>query len=159
MKIIGLFAKANQGKTTTLNQVIERLEEKGGEVIEKIEEQRAKGDSDLRVSIKYKEKLICIATGGDPGKGVPNNCAFFKKHNPDIAISATRTKGATCAELTKFAKEQNAKIIWIGKNSSGAMQDEKIQTELNKIDTYLVLKHILDDNSVEVSQSFKFKIS
>lgn len=54
MKIIGLFAKANQGKTTTLNQVIERLEEKGGEVIEKIEEQRAKGISDWRVAIKYK---------------------------------------------------------------------------------------------------------
>lgn len=90
MKIIGLFGKSNQGKTATLKQVIERLKEKGGEIIEEI---RVNDIPDWRVAIKYENKKICIATGGDNPNAIRKNCDFFDKHNPDIAVSAVRTKG------------------------------------------------------------------
>lgn len=165
MKVIGLFGKRNQGKTTTLNQVIERLIEllkaKNGEVIEKIEEKRVNNVSDWRIAIKYKDnkyqdKKICIATGGDNTNAIRKNCAFFQKHNPYIAVSAVRTKGEPRAELIKYTKEE---IIWIKKRGSA---DEKIQTELNNIDAYLVLKNILadiDEAKITISQSFQFEIS
>lgn len=61
MKIIGLFGKADQGKTTTLNQVIEKLKQEGGEIKSEV----ADNDKDRYVCIEYKGKRICIATDGD----------------------------------------------------------------------------------------------
>lgn len=107
MKIIGLFGKANQGKTTTLKQVMERLEERGGEITEKI---RVNDIPDWHVVIKYEGKKICIATGGDNPNAILKNCDFFDKHNPDVAVSAVRTKGNPRAELIKYAEKQNAQI-------------------------------------------------
>lgn len=159
MKVIGLWGKANQGKTTMLNQLIERLKQEGAEIVE---QKAAKSGQDKRVFIviKYKEKriciCICIATYGDVRRDLEKNCAFFDQHHPDIVISATRTHGETREVLEKYAKKHNTKPIWIEKCGS---EEKEIQTELNNINIYLILKHILGDSSIKISQSFEFEIS
>ena len=159
MKIIGLFGKADQGKTTTLNQVIEKLKQEGGEIKNEV----ADNGKDRHVCIEYKGKRICIATDGDNEPILQRNCDFFDECNRylhiDVAVSATRTRNTTRKVLEQYAKEQKNQVTWIKKRGSA---DKEIQTELNNIDTYLVLKNILadiDGNNIAISQSFQFKIS
>ena len=159
MKIIGLFGKADQGKTTTLNQVIEKLKQEGGEIKSEV----ADNGKDRHVCIEYKGKRICIASDGDNEPILQRNCDFFDECNRhlhiDVAVSATRTRNTTRKVLEQYAKEQKTRVTWIKKRGSA---DKEIQTELNNIDTYLVLNNILadiDGNNIAISQSFQFKIS
>lgn len=91
------------------------------------------------------------------------NCEFFNKHkqNLDIVISATRSKGATYNTLNDYARSQNSNIIWLRKLVSN---NNEIQTELNNIDTYLIVDFILNTvfnnkkhHKLMISQSFQFE--
>lgn len=96
---------------------------------------------------------------------------FLTNIIPILLFRQSEQKENPRAELIKYAKEEPKKeIIWIGKNSSDVLslnvagkrtvhKNKEIQTELNKIDTYLVLKNILDDDSVKIKQPFEFEIS
>lgn len=164
MKIIGLFGKSNQGKTTVLNQVIDWLINEGGEIIESEPKNPEKDNKDKCICIRYKGKLICIATGGDNQEMLDKNCQFFNqfKQNIDIAISATRSKGITCSILNAYAKDKNSTVTWLNKSVS---KNKKIQIELNSIDTYLIIEFILntacgnkEHHTLKISQSFQFEI-
>lgn len=119
MEIIGLFGKPNCGKTNTLNRVIDELLTLGAQIISSYP-QNASRDlaiQDRNVCVEFRGKKVCIATGGDKGEALKDNCEFFVKNKADIAISATRTKGETCKELVAFAISVNGKnnVFWVEK--------------------------------------------
>lgn len=91
MKIIGLSNVGNSGKTTTLNLVIGKLQEP--EYGYKLVPEKKPNTKDKRVLLQSKKLKICITTFGDNGAEVEKNIKFFKKHQPDIAISAALTRG------------------------------------------------------------------
>ncbi len=115
-KIIALYRRAETGKTSTLNLLIELLDKN-----KKVEEERL--IEDRRVSISYGSKKIAVTTWGDNGFELKENIKFFEKENCDILVTATRTRGETTEILTDYAKEIDTEIIWIEKNISKKLED------------------------------------
>ncbi|KLT72344.1 hypothetical protein PL75_08765 [Neisseria arctica] len=163
MVVIGLFGSSHSGKTTTLNQVIEQLKSVGKE----IDSQKGSTSKDQLCCVRYQGKKICIATGGDTCPILKDNCAFFDKHKPDIAISATRTKGATCEVLNRYAAKKGSEVIWLEKltytiyesnEKDNEENGELIYRELNNIDTFRILK-VINSKNVKIKKSFEFHLS
>ncbi|MDO4709958.1 MAG: hypothetical protein Q4B94_09205 [Pseudomonadota bacterium] len=119
MEIIGLFGKANCGKTNTLNRVIDELLTLGAKVISSNPPNTSRdlAIQDRNVCMEFRGKKVCVATGGDEGAALKDNCEFFANNKADIVISATRTKGGTCKELVDFATSVNGKnnVFWVEK--------------------------------------------
>lgn len=103
--IIALSGRASIGKTRTLRMVIDIL--KG---IDLTFEKR-----DTRTTCHYHGKTICVTTPGDNGAEISKNIDYINANLCDIAIMATRTKGATISTLTNYAEQIEAPIIWIRK--------------------------------------------
>lgn len=107
-KIIALYASANKGKSTTLNKLIDLLET----VADNFEISRAKE------SMGYFEvwgKKIVVCTPGDTQEIIKGNIKFTQKHECDIFITATRTKGGTTEEIEKLTDKNSAQLVWVSK--------------------------------------------
>ena len=106
LRVVGVSGTGNSGKSHVLRWVIELLKA------------RATGKPDpTSVSMQpydtqevvvYKNKRIAICTGGDTADIIADNVAYFKKElangGLDIAVSATKSYGDTCAALEAFAR-------------------------------------------------------
>jgi hypothetical protein len=105
-RIIGLYGKANCGKTTTLNNLIEKLAiATGKNVVIPLNK-----ETDTMEVFNYKNKIICVATQGDTKDAVKQNCDFFINQNCDIAFSATRSRGKSCDALKVLAATYSINI-------------------------------------------------
>ncbi len=113
--IIGLYRRANTGKTTTLNYLIGLLD--------KSKEEMQSLTKDRRVAISYGNKSIAVTTQGDNKYEIEENIKFFEKEDCDILVTATRSRGQTTDAIDKYHKEINAKIIWIEKKLSVTLKD------------------------------------
>lgn len=125
-KIIALYRRAETGKTSTLNLLIELLDKN-----EKAEENRL--TEDRRVSISYGSKKIAVTTWGDNEVELKENIKYFEKKDCDILVTATRTRGETTEILNDYAKEINTEIIWIEKNLSASLEELINQTQAKDI--------------------------
>lgn len=125
-KIIALYRRAETGKTSTLNLLIELLDKN-----EKAEENRL--TEDRRVSISYGSKKIAVTTWGDNEDELKENIKYFEKKDCDILVTATRTRGETTEILNDYAKEINTEIIWIEKNLSASLEELINQTQAKDI--------------------------
>lgn len=125
-KIIALYRRAETGKTSTLNLLIELLDKN-----KKVEEERL--IEDRRVSISYGSKKIAVTTWGDNGFELKENINYFEKEDCDILVTATRTRGETTEILNDYAKEINTEIIWIEKNLSASLDELINQTQAKDI--------------------------
>ncbi len=125
-KIIALYRRAETGKTSTLNLLIELLDKN-----EKAEENRL--TKDRRVSISYGSKKIAVTTWGDNEVELKENIKYFEKEDCDILVTATRTRGETSEILNDYAKEINTEIIWIEKNLSASLEELINQTQAKDI--------------------------
>ena len=125
-KIIALYRRAETGKTSTLNLLIELLDKN-----EKAEENRL--TKDRRVSISYGSKKIAVTTWGDNEVELKENIKYFEKEDCDILVTATRTRGETSEILNDYAKEINTEIIWIEKNLSASLDELINQTQAKDI--------------------------
>ena len=125
-KIIALYRRAETGKTSTLNLLIELLDKN-----EKAEENRL--TKDRRVSISYGSKKIAVTTWGDNEVELKENIKYFEKEDCDILVTATRTRGETTEILNDYAKEINTEIIWIEKNLSASLEELINQTQAKDI--------------------------
>lgn len=103
--IIALSGRASIGKTRTLRMVIDMLN--GVELTYE--------KCDTRTTCHYHGKTICVTTPGDNGTEISKNIDYINTHPCDIAIMATRTKGATISTLTNYAEQIGAPVIWIRK--------------------------------------------
>lgn len=109
-KIIALWECANQGKTSTLNCLIDILKVKTSHC--EIPDPTV---GDRQEIFNYHGKIIGVATAGDNMWCVEQGCAFFEKNQCDIVITATRSKGVTCRVLEEFASKYRLDIIWVKK--------------------------------------------
>ncbi len=125
-KIIALYRRAETGKTSTLNLLIELLDKN-----KKVEEIRL--TEDRRVSISYGNKKIAVTTWGDNGFELKENIKYFENEDCDILVTATRTRGETTEILNDYAKEINTEIIWIEKNLSASLEELINQTQAKDI--------------------------
>lgn len=109
-KIIGLYGRAQCGKTSTLNLLIDLLE-----VATTGCSMPAPHTGERRVAFDYNGYKVGVGTPGDNAACVRENCDFFDKEMCDVVFSATRTKGESCHELNAFASKHNVKTDWIKK--------------------------------------------
>lgn len=124
-KIIGLYGRANSGKTTTLNLLIELLGDLG------------QGDNPVTID-DYRGKKIVITPGGDETDVIKENIKSFKKAEGDILVTATRTSRQTTICLSNYARKNLVEIIWIKKNYA------EIRTDLVNRAQAKDLKAVLD---------------
>ena len=124
-KIIGLYESSSKGKTATLNLLIDLLEV--ATTGNPMPQPQPKG-YDRRKTFTYKGLKIGVATDGDTGKAVRDNCIFFDTERCDIVFSATRkrTDSHSVIELEKYAKQFNLSIDWIRKDINIINQTEDI---------------------------------
>lgn len=112
-KIIGFYGAASKGKTETLNLLIDLLNG-----VAKISGTPVKhwNGKDKQITFIYKGNIVSICTAGDNEDELRSNIKYFEKEKCDIAISATRTKGATVDILHDFGEIKNkVRINWIKK--------------------------------------------
>lgn len=109
-KIIGLQGRAQCGKTSTLNLLIDLLEVE------------TKGCAMPVPYIGDRKKVFVIngltvgvATPGDTEQIVEENCDFFTANNCDVVFLATRTKGGTHHALDRFAAKQGLTVKYEAK--------------------------------------------
>ena len=125
LKIIALYESANHGKTSTLNILISLLQLANGQEVE-----QCLLNKDRRVSLKYRDLIIGIATGGDNKTEVRKNCVFFEDNNCDIVFTATRKKkdSGSVQALKIFAETKYLKVKRHRKNIA---KDDKTFNEVN----------------------------
>lgn len=111
MRIIALYGHGNCGKSKTLNYLRELLRTAGKAI-----SVNAPHKGDVPESFLYRDKIICIAPGGDTGDIIKRNIAYFKSKNCDVAITASRSRGYGPLELAKFAKSIGVDIEWYAKS-------------------------------------------
>jgi hypothetical protein len=112
-KVIGLYGRAEIGKTMTLNYLIDLLEVSMTGCTMPAPQPST---NNRRMAFKINDIIVGVGTWGDNEYEVTQNCIFFKNNNCDIAFSATRTRGGSCDALKKYAEEDESTIKWIKKN-------------------------------------------
>lgn len=118
-KIIGLYGRAQCGKTTTLRMLFDDLVKLGSEVLSPLPSQ-----GDARSLLEYNGMLIAICTGGDTADIVDENCTYFTTTKCDIGISASRTKGNTCDILNNYAQSHKLGVCWVRKNIADIEEED-----------------------------------
>lgn len=111
MKIIALYGHAQCGKSTTLNYVKEMLREEGKSL-----SQNPPHKGDKPETFEYKGLIVCVAPGGDTEGIIQNNIAYFERKQCDVAITASRTRGAGVRAIEHYATIKSATLIWIKKS-------------------------------------------
>lgn len=106
IKIIALWGHANCGKFTTLNILKDKLRQHGKSLAVNDH------DGERQELFRYCDTLVCVAPGGDNGWVTCNNIKYFKESGCDIAVSASRSKGAPVDDLDSFAKECGLNVRW-----------------------------------------------
>lgn len=111
MKIIGLYGTHDIGKTTTLNKLIDLL----SLIANNYEIDRS---YDTFAYFVINEKNIVVCTPGDNKEAIENNIEFLEKHDCDVFVTATRTKGKTVNGIEKLTKKKSAELIWVEKEDN-----------------------------------------
>ncbi len=111
-KIIALYASSNKGKTTTLNKLIDLLEQ----LSDNYEIKRIYNES--YAYFEFSDKNIVVCTKGDYDYILQENISFATEHNYDIFVTATRTKGGTVTETENFKQSENAELYWFPKEDN-----------------------------------------
>ena len=123
-KVIALQGKAQCGKTSTLNLLIDLLEVETGECCSIPPTHQG----DRKKIILINGIIVGIATGGDTENIVKDNCLFFAENNCDVVFSAIRTRGGTCQALDDFATQYG---LTVNKKRQDIEEDIAKQDESN----------------------------
>lgn len=113
--VVGLYGKANIGKTQTLKSLINLFYKENDETGNLVE---IVPYIDVYRVIEYHDTKICIATGGDNKHIIDENCMNFHNNVFDIAITAARSKGETLSTINDFAEAEEADLKLFEKASS-----------------------------------------
>ena len=108
MKIFALYAAKNKGKTATLNKLIDLFVS----VADRYEINR---EYETNAYFVVNGKGITVCTAGDNNDIISENLDFLKKHDTEVFVSASRTRGGTVEGLSEFAEKFKAELVWIEK--------------------------------------------
>lgn len=134
-EIIIYYGAADNGKTTTLNLVIESIRSNIAGFQELTDspddlDSPEHKEQDQHAIFKHKEtgKVIGIWTAGDD-EDLKNNLHFLEKSHVQIAIMASRTKGQTYETIDQFTQKHGLlqNLLWLpaGELLTGAQQAER----------------------------------
>jgi hypothetical protein len=125
-RLIVLRHVADRGKTGTLKELRRLLlpdelsSDESYDVIEDIVFE----DGDIRLVVKWHDKVIGIESKGDPGSNLKNRLEdMIEKHNVDYLFCATRTKGDTVYDVREISKTRNYEILWTSTYCSDSKMD------------------------------------
>lgn len=142
--VITLCGSSNTGKTTTLKNVIDKLERKY-----KVND--VEGEffvaNDRLVTVDIDGVKVGISTGGDRGKGVKDCITKLLNKGCNIIITATRSKGATVKVVNTFCENNKYKLDRIKKSLTikqkmNKEECNKRNKKYNKIDSEIVFDAI-----------------
>lgn len=135
MKVIALFGRGNTGKTHCLGHLINLLyqETKGCNYL-------FEGQNE-RVTLDYLGQRITICTWGDTDHEESLNIEKIWTDNPDIAIVATRTKGATVEIVEEFCNKNEHQLKWVEKYVA-SFDDLSGQEYLNNLQAEQLLDYV-----------------
>lgn len=142
--IIALFGAGDTGKTTTLNNLIDFLNNNhsGFSLIHKNPIRRTENQVTFRHSSGC---IVCVTTIGDNEHEINKNLDYASQNNADILITASRTSGAGVDKLYEIALSNNFLPIFISKNYENTIQkyNPNITTdEINEHDLTAVMAQL-----------------
>lgn len=105
-KIIGLYGRANCGKSTSLNMLKDKLRQHGESLA------TYPHHNEVQELFRYRDTLVCVAPGGDDGEVMNTNISYFRKSGCEIAVSGSRTKGDPVININKYAREFGQTVRW-----------------------------------------------
>ncbi len=134
-KIIALYRSGDKGKTETLNYVIEILRSIiTGQSIPLL----IPNYTDRRETFICNGFKVSICTKGDNGGEILQNEAYFNSQQCDIAITASRSRGSSPAEVKAMSHRSEAPIQWIRKS----VAYNNIENHINMSDAHRVISNI-----------------
>ena len=126
-RIIGLYGKANSGKSSTLNLLIDHFIDLRDDV-----KPTSYGNKDRVEKFEYNDKTIGIATGGDSGEIVRENFEIIK--DCEILVMATRCSGKSSGELYNIALSSGVKIEWLKHSYCLLTGNTEFEKKYNQLD-------------------------
>ena len=141
MKAIILWGRANTGKTTTLNLVIQNLLSLGATVEHDCTGNRV---ADRCLVLKYNGHRIAVCTDGDCESIVQRSFNDLKLAGAtyDIFVGASRSRGASCKYIESQFSAPGDQILWY---RIGNLYGAKFTKSLLKTQIYpLAQKHQAD---------------
>ncbi|GAB5526272.1 MAG: hypothetical protein Roseis2KO_41440 [Roseivirga sp.] len=103
--IIGVWGKANTGKTTTLALLGHQLISAGATTGNNI------NHTDYQAIFQYKSATVGLQTYGDYAKVVREGLLYLGTQC-DVLVMATRSLGYSVKELQDYAKRHGYRLIW-----------------------------------------------
>ena len=125
-KILALCDDENQGKTETLNVLVELL----SSVADFVEIYRDNG-IDSYAWFKINEKYVFVGTSGDEAKTVKANINYTKKYACMVGITASRNDGDTKEVVNKQLTDDGNHITPISKKELENKISKKISLTAN----------------------------
>lgn len=141
--VIVLQGVYNSGKTTTLNYLIQLLQEP---------ETPWDLALDRRVLIPYQGKKVYVATPGDLKFEIWKSIALSEIEECDILVTAARSRGETLEPIEEYTKKINAAHVEIQKRRVKEGRDEANRAQAQDI------KDIRDGVNRRDAQSLKDRI-
>ncbi|GEM_PF-4304840 len=141
--IIGVWGKANTGKSTTLALLGAKLICAGATTDNNI------NHTEYRAIFKYHSATIGLQTYGDYARAVREGLSYFNKQC-DILVMASRSSGGTMAELQAYAQNHGYRLIWVtplqlegaqpkGSVAVGALKDYSARQLLQMVDDMIAV--------------------
>lgn len=111
--ILTVWHTAGKGKSSTLRELAESLIAINPTGIILCDPSPINPKGDFRLIIEINGKIIAIESKGDPNSELDKRLdEIFTSYNPDIIISASRTRGSTVNITDVFATKHAYKQIW-----------------------------------------------
>lgn len=133
MRVIALFGRGDIGKTRCLGHLINLMNRELAGCNCLFEGQ------DMRITLDYLGHSIAVCTWGDNEYEEQKNLDYLRRHNPEIAVVATRTKGRTVEVVEQFCTDGGHQLKWVEKYVA-SFDDLSGQEYLNNLQA----EHILD---------------
>lgn len=135
MRVIALFGRGNIGKTRCLGHLINLIYRETEGYNRLFEGQ------DMRITLDYMGHHVAVCTWGDNEEEEQKNLDYIQRHNPDIAILATRTKGRTVELVEEFCDETGSQLKWVEKFVA-SFDDISGQEYLNNLQAEQILDYV-----------------
>ncbi len=135
MRVIALFGRGNIGKSRCLGHLINLINQESEGCNYLFE------GNDTRVTLPYLGRRVTICTWGDDYNQEKLNLDRIRQDNPDIAIVATRTKGATMNLVEEFCNDKCYPLKMVEKYVA-SFDDISGQEFLNNLQAEQMLDYI-----------------
>lgn len=142
--IIALFGASNTGKTTTLNNLIDFLDNNHNEF--SLTHKNPIHATDNQATFKHKSgHIVCISTIGDNVYEINKNLDYANQNNADILITASRTGGTGVDKIYETAFSNNFVPIFISKTYESMVKKHNsniTRTAINEYDLKSVMAQL-----------------